>query len=94
MKDATKPTTLAATLQSSPRRKLIILRLKEVQVRTGLGRSAIYYLQNERHWLFDARFPHSIKLGAHAVGWVECEVEAWLEYRIAASRGSFKVEEQ
>jgi hypothetical protein len=31
-------------------------------------------------------FPHSIKIGARAVGWIEDEVRNWLADRIAASR--------
>lgn len=57
-----------------------VLRLKEVCKATGLGRSFIYELQSER------RFPHSIKIGTRAVGWVEREVQEWVEDRIRSSR--------
>ncbi|MCZ8227618.1 MAG: AlpA family phage regulatory protein [Burkholderiaceae bacterium] len=77
---------LAEVLHNVNQRKIVILRLKALQARIGLGRSAIYYLMDARHSLFDAHFPQSIKLGAHAVGWIESEVEAWLEYRATASR--------
>jgi len=40
----------------------------------------IYQLQAERH------FPQRIKLGERAVGWLESEVQAWLDTRIAGSR--------
>jgi prophage regulatory protein len=68
----------AASLANQPR----ILRLKEVCKVTGLGRSFIYQLQAEK------RFPHSIKLGKRAVGWLEDEVRRWLAKRIEDSRGS------
>jgi prophage regulatory protein len=57
-----------------------VLRLKEVCNVTGLRRSFIYQLQAER------RFPHSIKIGARAVGWLESEVREWLDGRIRSSR--------
>jgi prophage regulatory protein len=47
---------------------------------TGLRRSFVYELQAQR------RFPHSIKLGARAVGWLEGEIQAWISARIASSR--------
>lgn len=57
-----------------------IIRLKEVCKVTGLRRSFIYQLQAEQ------RFPHSIKLGVRAVGWLEGEVQEWLKDRIRISR--------
>jgi prophage regulatory protein len=57
-----------------------VLRLKEVCRVTGFGRSFIYQLQAER------RFPHSIKIGARAVGWLESEVRQWIDNRIRVSR--------
>lgn len=69
--------------RSAPTKRLPrILRLKEVCKITGLGRSFIYQLQTE------GRFPHSVKIGARAVGWVEDEVRDWLTHRIAESRSS------
>ena len=57
-----------------------ILRLPDVQARTGLSRSLIYDLaKNER-------FPKQVSLGSRAVGWLESEVDTWLEERIAESR--------
>jgi prophage regulatory protein len=58
--------------------------MKEVCKVTGLGRSFIYQLQTEN------RFPHSIKIGARAVGWLEDEVRTWLADRVAASRSGKK----
>lgn len=55
-----------------------ILRRKQVEVRTGLSRSSIYDLMRDGH------FPRSVPLGCHAVGWVEHEINGWIEARIAA----------
>lgn len=58
----------------------VILRLPEVKTRTGLSRSTIYLRISED------RFPKSVSLGGRAVGWIESEIDAWLEQRIAQSR--------
>ena len=51
---------------------------------TGLKRSMIYQLESEQ------RFPHRIKIGMRAVGWIESEVQAWLAQRIEESRSPVK----
>jgi len=55
-----------------------LLRLPEVCKATGLGRAMIYRLQAEQ------RFPKSVKITEHAVGWIESEVQTWLAERVAA----------
>jgi len=59
-----------------------ILRLPEVKERTGLSRSTIYQR------ISTGDFPKPISLGGRAVGWVEAEIEEWLQGRISYSRGS------
>lgn len=54
-----------------------ILRRRQVEVRTGLSRSTIY----ER--IKAGAFPRPIHLGPKSVGWLEAEVNAWLDARIA-----------
>jgi prophage regulatory protein len=62
---------------------LRILRRKQVESRTGLSRSTIYAR------IAEGSFPSPIDLGGgRAVGWVEAEIEAWLQSRIEASRKS------
>ena len=58
-----------------------ILRLPEVQARTGLSRSTIYARVG------DKTFPKPISLGERAIGFVESEVEGWIQSRIIKSRG-------
>jgi len=65
---------------------LTILRRKQVEARTGLSRSTIYDKLNPKSPRFDTTFPKPISLGAGAVGWIESEVNTWLESRISASR--------
>lgn len=60
---------------------LCILRRKQVEQRTGLSRSTLYLKISNKE------FPASVSLGARAVGWLEADVDAWLQGRIDASRG-------
>ena len=57
-----------------------ILRLPSVKARTGLSRSTIYLR------IAAGNFPKPISLGGRAVGWIEEEVNEWLNQRIEASR--------
>ena len=54
-----------------------ILRRREVCDRIGLRRSALYQAMKE------GRFPASVPLGPRAVGWLDSEVTAWLQERVA-----------
>lgn len=58
----------------------VILRLPTVKARTGLSRSTIYLRISE------GRFPKPVSLGGRAVGWLEVEVDDWLNQQIQASR--------
>lgn len=58
------------------------LRMRDVQRVTGLGRSTIYRLIEQKH------FPKPINLlGPRSVAWLESEVRAWQKAKIAESRG-------
>jgi prophage regulatory protein len=60
---------------------LIILRRKQVEVRTGLSRSTIYAR------IAEGTFPRPIDLGGgRAVGWIESEINSWVQTRIEQSR--------
>lgn len=63
-----------------------IIRRKQVEARTGLSRTTIYDRINPKSPRYDPAFPRPISLGAGAVGWVESEVNTWIESRIVASR--------
>ncbi|RZT04566.1 transcriptional regulator, AlpA family [Duganella sp. CF402] len=65
---------------------LKMLRCKQLMARLSLSRSTIYDKLSKSSPRFDPSFPRPINLGPHAVGWVEAEVDAWLQARIAASR--------
>jgi len=57
-----------------------ICRLPEVIARTGLPRSTIYEL------MLNDEFPLQVRLARRTVGWVESEIEDWIDNRINASR--------
>lgn len=59
-----------------------ILRLPIVKSRTGLSRSTLYLLMSE------GKFPKPLPLGTRAVGWLESDVQDWVEHRIKARNGS------
>lgn len=52
------------------------LRLSDVKERTGLSRSTIYLNISKNI------FPRPISLGARCVGWLESEIDAWMQVRI------------
>ncbi len=53
----------------------VILKLRAVMAKTGLGRSTIYA------WVKLKRFPEQVPLGPGAVGWSQAEIECWLDAR-------------
>lgn len=59
-----------------------ILRLPAVKSSTGLSRSTIYLRASQ------GTFPRPVSLGARSVGWLEAEIQDWLQQRIAASRNA------
>ena len=61
-------------------RPIRMLRLPQVIDATGLGKTKIYELQGR------GDFPMRIKITAHAVAWVEEEVQAWLAQRVEKGR--------
>jgi prophage regulatory protein len=65
-------------MNTQPQRR--IMRLPEVCERVGLGKTAIYGR------IKDHTFPSPIKLG-RASGWIEEEVQNWVESQIEATRG-------
>lgn len=54
-----------------------VIKIKEVSARSAKSKSAIY------DDVAKGKFPKPIKIGARASGWLESEVEAWLEKRIS-----------
>jgi len=59
----------------------MILRLPTVKIRTGLSRSTIYLRISE------GSFPKSIPLGGRAVGWLESDINKWIDEQVKVARG-------
>lgn len=71
----------AATSHSSPK-AVRILRMKQLIERTNLSRATLYVLMSK-----DASFPRKIKLTERSIGFLESEVDEWIEAR-AQLRGA------
>ena len=50
-----------------------ILRLPDVLDLTGLARSSLYAA------MAAGQFPKSIKIGKRAIGWLEADIQNWIE---------------
>lgn len=53
-----------------------VLKIKEVLLKTSLGKTAIYAL------IKTSNFPKPISLGVRSVGWIEGEIDAWILEKI------------
>jgi len=73
----------------NPISTLRLLRRSQVEALTGLKRSSIYGRLNPVCKQYDPTFPKPISLSPTnrgSVAWLEAEILAWIEERIAASR--------
>lgn len=57
-----------------------ILRLPDIKNITGLSRSTIYLM------IKNGEFPSNVKIGARAVGWIDADLQLWLQSRIDKNR--------
>ncbi|AWL69709.1 AlpA family transcriptional regulator [Serratia marcescens] len=57
-----------------------LIRLHDVQRRTGYSKAWIYHLMSQ------GKFPPSVKIGTRAIAFVESEIDDWVNQRIAESR--------
>ena len=58
-----------------------LIRIKDVEARTGLKKSQLYALQKA------GSFPAAIKLSQRSAAWIESEVSKWVADRIRSARG-------
>jgi prophage regulatory protein len=66
-------------MQTSPR---TILRLPQVELRTGLSKATIYRLISK------GTFPKQIKLGERSSGFIEADIENWLASKESESKSA------
>ena len=71
--------TLAQMQGQQAQARARILRRPDVELRTGLSRSAIYALMAKR------QFPAAFPLTAKAVGWLESSIETWIAERASVA---------
>lgn len=57
-----------------------IVRLSAAKDWTGLSRSTIYAMMK------NGTFPKSLSLGARAIGWLESDIQAWIDSRVSTSK--------
>jgi prophage regulatory protein len=57
----------------------LLLRCREVQIRTGLPRSTIYRL------IARESFPAPVRLTKRAVGWHKASIDQWINTRISTA---------
>ena len=62
-----------SVLQPNERR---ILRLEEVEAKSGFKRAHIYNLMKKR------QFPQALRLGVRAEGWDSIEIDQWIDERV------------
>jgi prophage regulatory protein len=63
-----------------------VLRWPAVHQKVGLSHSQVYSLMRQTGPDGKQLFPPVIKLGQRASGWLESDVEAWIDERVKASR--------
>ncbi|CDG98175.1 putative phage-related protein [Xenorhabdus bovienii str. puntauvense] len=62
--------------------KISLIRLPEVQRRTGYSKAWIYKL------ISDGEFPQQVKIGPRSIAFIEAEIDDWIAQRIAESRAA------
>ena len=55
----------------------VLLRRREVELKTGKSRAAIYAAIRE------GTFPAPVQIGVNSVAWLEAEVDTWIAERMA-----------
>lgn len=60
-----------------------ILRIKQLSTIIGLARSTIYDRLNPNSPRHDPSFPKPIRLGMTSVGWLQSEVDQWIQSKVS-----------
>lgn len=60
-----------------------ILRIKQLSTIIGLARSTIYDRLNPKSPRHDPSFPKPIKLGMTSIGWLQTEVDQWIQSKVS-----------
>jgi len=76
----TQPNTSMPSMPQIPR----MISIQQVEDCIGLSSSTIYDMLNKRSKRYDPTFPVQVKMTKGRVAWVESEVAAWIERKMAA----------
>ena len=66
---------------NEPRPPEQLLRIADVQTRTGLSRASVWRLVR------DASFPAPVRIGRRAVAWLDTEIDSWIADCVKARNG-------
>ncbi|WP_227687532.1 helix-turn-helix transcriptional regulator [Psychrobacter immobilis] len=75
----TQPNTSMPSMPQIPR----MISIQQVEDCIGLSSTTIYEMVNKKSDRYDPTFPVQVKLSKGRVAWVEREVAAWIESKMA-----------
>ncbi len=70
--------------QAPTHHSLKIIRVKDVAQKVGIARSTLYDWLNSDSPRFDCSFPKPIYLNKRSIGWIELEIDNWIESKMTA----------
>lgn len=59
-----------------------IIRLNTLRDKIGFSRAKIYEMINPQSPRYDPTFPKPIKLSVNMIGWLESQVDCWIESKL------------
>ena len=80
------PIKTAAAAIDTKRLPVKIIRLPELRVRLGVSGSSVYNWLDPKSPQHIPNFPKQIRIGKKAVGWLESEIDTYLENLVDNSR--------
>ncbi|CAJ6042627.1 phage transcriptional regulator AlpA [Burkholderia pseudomallei] len=63
-----------------------VLRISEVSELTGISVSMLYEKMNRKSRYYDPTFPKKVSFGARTVGYLQADVDAWIQQRVSAAK--------
>lgn len=63
-----------------------VLRISEVSELTGISVSMLYEKMNRKSRYYDPTFPKKVSFGARTVGYLQADVDAWIQQRVSAGK--------
>lgn len=63
-----------------------VLRISEVSELTGISVSMLYEKMNRKSRYYDPTFPKKVSFGARTVGYLQTDIDAWIQQRVSAAK--------